>query len=397
MTARQRLLNMANGRRVLLLQGPLGPFFWRLGRLLLREAGAASVHKINFNGGDCLFYPTGATLFRGAMEEWPDFLADFLRRERIEVILLFGDCREIHLAATAVASSLGVKVGVFEEGYVRPNFITFEAYGVNAYSRVPRQAEFYRHLSPAERPPEQPVRNPFWFAATWAILYYLAATLLWPLFPRYRHHRRLNALLEAWPWARSFWRKHYYAQRERGWQEKLCGPYARRFYLVPLQVASDFQVRVHSSLGDVERFLAVVVKSFARHAPDDCLLVIKHHPMDRGYRDYTETLAALARRHRIAGRVVYLHDQHLPSLLDHARGVVTINSTVGISALYHGAPVVALGRAIYHFQGLTYQGKLDHFWHKAPHTRPDPVVFQRFRRYLIDHTQINGSVYRFIF
>ena len=49
---RQTTLN----RRVLLLQGPIGPFFRNLGDDLI-QAGA-TVHKINFNGGDWLFYPT---------------------------------------------------------------------------------------------------------------------------------------------------------------------------------------------------------------------------------------------------------------------------------------------------------------------------------------------------
>ena len=37
-------------KKVLLLQGPIGPFFYRFAKKL-KQAGA-SVHKINFNGGD---------------------------------------------------------------------------------------------------------------------------------------------------------------------------------------------------------------------------------------------------------------------------------------------------------------------------------------------------------
>lgn len=42
------------GRNVLLLQGPVGPFFSRLAHDL--ELAGASVHKVNFNAGDSLFY-----------------------------------------------------------------------------------------------------------------------------------------------------------------------------------------------------------------------------------------------------------------------------------------------------------------------------------------------------
>jgi len=43
-------LPASRGKRVLLLQGPQGPFFRRLAADLT-EAGAV-VHKVNFNGGD---------------------------------------------------------------------------------------------------------------------------------------------------------------------------------------------------------------------------------------------------------------------------------------------------------------------------------------------------------
>ena len=48
--------------------------------------------------------------------------------------------------------------------------------------------------------------------------------------------------------------------------------------------------------------------------------------------------------------------------LDHARGCVTINSSVGLAALIHGAPTITLGEAAYNLRGLTFQGKLNAFW-----------------------------------
>src|SRR5262249_49694327 len=123
-----------HGKRVLLLQGPVGPFFARLAEVL--RTVAAEVHKVNFNGGDYLFYPKGAIAWRSPMDQWPDFLAALLRERQIDIVLLFGDCRPIHRLAHKVAVRHGVRVGAFEEGYVRPNFITFEQFGVNGYSRI---------------------------------------------------------------------------------------------------------------------------------------------------------------------------------------------------------------------------------------------------------------------
>lgn len=380
------------GKRVLLLQGPVGPFFRQLADIL-KSAGAERVHKVNFNGGDWLFYPSGAYNHRGRMEDWPAVLDRLIERERIDVVFLFGDCRPIHQVAHEAANRRGIAVWVFEEGYVRPNFVTLEPHGVNNHSRLPRDPEFYRALPPTTAPEEREVGNTFWHAALWAFLYYLAAIVLRPFFPHYLHHRPLS-VREVLPWLKSPIRKWVYRIRERGLQARLTGELSKRFYLVPLQVNTDFQVLVHSRFESMRQFMETVVASFARHAPQDHYLAFKHHPMDRGYHDYRSFLASLARQYGLGERLLYLHDQHLPSLLQHARGVAVINSTVGLSALHHGTPLVVLGDALYNFAGLTFQGTLDEFWPQPEAGRPDMALYDRFRAYLVHHTQLNGSFYR---
>ncbi len=94
------------------------------------------------------------------------------------------------------------------------------------------------------------------------------------------------------------------------------------------------------------------------------------------------------------GRLHYIHDQHLPTLLDHASGVVLINSTVGLSAMNHGLPVAVLGEASYALPGMSYQGGLDSFWNDALDFHMDKDLYRRYRNYLIRHTQLNGDFFR---
>ena len=377
-------------KRVLLLQGPVGPFFRCLAKLL--RAAGAEVHKVSFNDGDGLFYPTNALTWRGHPGDWPQFLARFLEQRRIDIVLLFGDCRPIHRVARTVAQQHGVRVGAFEEGYVRPNFITFEQFDVNGYSRIPRQAEFYRHLPCAEQTRELDVGNTFRYAALWAALYYVAAAIGRPWFARYRHHRRLR-LSEMFPWLRSLWRKLLYAFRERATLGLLTRALHKRFFLVPLQISVDSQVRQHSDFRSVAQFIRHVVSSFAARAPADVALVIKHPPLGRGFHDYARLIRRLREEFGLGQRLLNIHDQHLPTLLGSMRGAVVINSTVGLSALSHDAPVKVCGVALYDMQGLTFQGPLDDFWRQADSFRPDPDLLRRFRGYLIERTQINGSFY----
>jgi capsular polysaccharide export protein len=385
-------LSAFKGRRVLLLQGPVGPFFRRLAKEL-QHAGA-TVKKINFNGGDFLFYAFGADNFRGSAEEWPEYFEAYLKKEKIDLVLLFGDCRALHLKAHEIATRHHIDVGVFEEGYVRPDHVTLELHGVNGHSQISRDASFY--LAPEQEIPSvlsYQVGNTFWFAAFWAILYYSASSLLKLFFLDYCHHRPLG-VLEALPWIRGAWRKYKYALKERQVQKQLTHERAKQYYLVPLQVYNDAQVQVHSDFDSIKLFIAEVISSFAENAPKDRHLVIKHHPMDRAYRDYSLYISRLAEKHQVRDRLLYIHDQHLPSLLEHARGVVVINSTVGLSALHHGAPLKVCGNAIYDIAGLTYQGALNDFWEDAEDCVVNEKLYLNYLQYLIRNTQINGSFYR---
>jgi capsular polysaccharide export protein len=384
-------LHAFHGKRVLLLQGPVGPFFRRLGEDLTRAG--AQVFKVNFNGGDWLFWPTGASNFRGRMEEWPVWFEALLDRLQIDAVLLFGDCRPVHRAAHEVAHQRGLEIGAFEEGYVRPNYVTLERFGVNGHSLMSRNPIVYLNSQIPEVEPPLRVGKGFRWAVLWAMLYYVAAGLLQPLFRHYRHHRPLN-WLEGLPWLRSFWRKRYYAVKERGLGDRLAGPLARRFFLVPLQVHNDAQIQVHSGFDSVAHFITAIVTSFARNAPRQTVLVIKHHPMDRGYADYSLLIRELATRHGVQGRCLYIHDQHLPTLLKCARGVVVVNSTVGLSALLHGAPTMVCGDAMYDMQGLTFQGSLKKFWRAATRSRPNRQLFENFRRCLVQENQLNGNFYK---
>ncbi|WP_444939766.1 capsular polysaccharide export protein, LipB/KpsS family, partial [Neisseria weixii] len=165
-----------------------------------------------------------------------------------------------------------------------------------------------------------------------------------------------------------------------------------KFFVVPLQVFNDSQVRIHCDFSTVRSFLLHVLTSFANHAPDDVNLIIKHHPMDRGFIDYARDIKHFVKKHpKLKGRITYVHDVPLPVFLRHGIGMVTINSTSGLSALIHNMPVKVLGRAHYDIPGMTCQGKLADFWNNP--TPPDSRLFHAYRMYHINVTQINGSFY----
>ncbi|MGC9351979.1 MAG: capsule biosynthesis protein, partial [Sulfurovum sp.] len=121
-------------------------------------------------------------------------------------------------------------------------------------------------------------------------------------------------------------------------------------------------------------------------------IVFKHHPVDRGRKNYHAFIMEQATLLGVQDRVLVFHDVFLPSCLQHAIGTVTINSTVGLSAIGYDIPTLTLGDAVYDIEGLTNKGtSLHRFWDHC--IAPNPELYEKFRSYLIDHTQLNGSFY----
>lgn len=378
-------------RNALLLQGPIGPFFSRFAQDLTKRG--FNVTKINFNGGDKFFYKnSGALDYTGSLDDWEAWLERVLVNCQIGRIYLFGDCRSYHRIAREVAKRLKLRVFVFEEGYIRPNFITLEEEGVNGHSSM-MSRPFRKPKATEELPAEkQQPGHVFHLTAVYSMLYYLASASQRDKFSNYRHHRPFDCVSEGARWLRSGIRKWKFARKEKPVLKEIISQYDGNFFLCPLQVHCDMQVIVHSEFNSIEHFIGDVLASFREHASSNKAIVFKHHPLDRGYTDYSSLFDNLVAELGLQGRVFYVHDVCLPTLLKHAQGTVLINSTVGISSLFHGAPVKTLGKAIYDIPGLTAQESLDDFWSCKRFVNKD--FFKSFRSFLINRNQLNGNLYR---
>jgi capsular polysaccharide export protein len=379
------------GRRFLFLQGVCSPFFPRLAEVLRREG--ASVRKIHFNMGDMAYWRRGESeAFRGDLAALPEFMRDRLRQHRITDVLLFGDCRPVHRLAIAEAKATAVRCHVLEEGYFRPWWFTLERDGVNRYSRLPRDPLWYREVAKRLPPAEahQPFTQAFAVRAFHDVLYHLAGALNPVGFPRYRTHA---AHLAPREYAGYVWHFLYKRLRQRADQHVVDDFLSGRapYFLLPLQLNHDAQIREHSPFANMPEVLRLVMKSFAHAAPPTARLLIKNHPLDYGTVDYARLIAGLVREFALEGRVACIESGPLAEIVERSAGVVTVNSTVGAVALDHGRPLITLGDAIYRLPGLSFAGPLDDFWqHAAP---AEPALYEAFRRVVMHATQINGGFY----
>lgn len=379
------------GRDILLLQGPMGDFFQRLEKYFLRKG--ARVHRIGFNAGDEYYSnPSFYTPYMGTKEHWEDFIRVYLKQNNIKKIFLFGDCRSYQSIAISVARELGVCVFVFEEGYVRPDYITLERNGVNGFSLLPKERGFYEGLNLEHysfNPPEK--TNNKASKRIWsAMFYYFIGNLLSHKYPYYNHHRDFSVSREAFYGVRGLVRKFKNKVLERNLEESLIKPLAGKYFLVPLQTHNDFQLVQHSDFESIEHFIETVLYSYKESGVEEHL-IFKHHPVDRGRRDYKKLIMSLASAIGIKDKISIVYDVHLPTCLKNAKGTVVINSTVGLSSLYHGTATINLGVAVYDIEGISHRSGLDTFW-KHPE-KPDAKLFKNFYNYLIYTTQVNASFY----
>ena len=383
--------NISNKRSFLFLQGVCSPFFLRLADRL--KSSGHHVYKINFTMGDATYWRRHQSCsYRNKPEDLPRFLEKKYEEWGITDQVLFGDRRPVHIPAVQQAKKQGVRTHVFEEGYFRPYWVTLERDGVNAHSCLPKSAEWYREVGHHLTDFGDGLAFPSSFAIrAWHDVAYHIGNSLNPItYPGYRTHAPCNATIEYAGHVRRL-------ALLRGWEKRDSDAIrdlitsSKPYYFLPLQLNSDAQIRDHSAFDDMHDVMAFVMDSFAKCAPSDAMLVIKNHPLDGSFINYPRMIRELEKRYAIQGRILYLETGDLNSLLKHAKGVVTVNSTVGAVSLELGCPTITLSDPIYNISGLTFGGSLDAFWLNA--NKPDASLFRCFRNAVIHTTQVNGGFY----
>lgn len=364
----------------------------RLARRLI--ARGHTVLRVNISFGDRIFWHLpGAMNYRGRLEDWAAFIGTVYDRHRVTDIVLLGDCRPHHVAAMKEARQRGIRVTVTELGYLRPDWVTLERDGMTSFSHFPRDPEAIRALAARLPEPDLTVRyrSSFVRMVLWDIAYNLANVFLSPLFyPHYRWHAIWHPLHEYAGWLRKWLLAPLAILRTRRALSALEAA-GDPFFVFPLQLETDYQIRVHSPFSSMKEAIRYIVDSFARHAPRQSRLVVKVHPLDNGLVNWRRIVGEAAAQRTCAERVIYVDGGDLDRLLARSCGCVTINSTVGITALRLDCPVIALGNAVFDVPGLTFQGPLDAFW--AASERPDPELRDAFLRALAGAIQVKGGYY----
>jgi len=381
-------------RKFLFLQGPHGPFFRQLGVKI--GATGASVSRIGFNRGDAVFWMRnfGFEAFGGTSEEWPAFLEEYLTHEGITDIVLYGDSRPIHESAREIAKVRGIAVHCFEEGYLRPYWVTYERGGTNGHSAlmdlsmddIRRAVETHPDASP-----EVPAQwGASWHHVFYGFLYHLFLSFPTRRFRNYRPHRQVSVVQEL-----GFYLRKLIGMPLHGIQRRIRTRRLLRsgaiYHLVLLQLSHDASLRSHSSFTSVEEFIETVIAEFAAGAPVHHKLVFKAHPFEDGREPLPSIVRKVAVKAGVSARVSYIPGGKLGPLLDGANSTVTVNSTAAQQALWRNLPVHALGRSVFAKPELVSPKPLAEFF--AEPDAPDAESYNYYRKFLLETSQIGGGYY----
>ena len=388
-------MTRADPKRVFLfLQGPHGPFFHRLGKML-RLAGA-DVWRVGFNAGDRAFWfhPRSYIPYRGKPEDWTDTCADLMAEKGVTDVVLYGDTRPIHADAVKLARARGIQVHVFEEGYMRPFWVTYERSGSNGNSRLMDMTVPQMQTALAQSDMEAPLPPGHWGDMRHHIFY--GALYHWFVMFRngqyrnFRPHRSLGVTKEFQLYLKRLVLMPVTSLARLSATARIrMGGFP--YHLALLQLEHDSSFQMHSPFETMPDFLRVVIEGFAKGAPRHHHLVVKAHPLEDGRVPVRRDIKRLAREMGVAERVHYVRGGKLAALLNDARTAVTVNSTAGQQVLWRGIPLKVFGKAVYAKPEFVSDQPLAEFFAGA--SRPDNRAYKDFRRYLLETSQVPGGFY----
>lgn len=384
--------NNVTKRKILIIQGD-----WEAGMSLLAldlQDQGHQVEKIVFCASDFIYRIRGVRThtFRKPLEQFSQWLEDLIAKESFDTLFLYNHYRPYNQSAWELAANLDLECWVFEQGLIRPNCVmVFERKNAPLETISEAWAKITNgKISP---PPQSPTPPELRKVSTPKKLVSFGTSFVFsritsPLFPNFVDQRDMDLWHHLKHGILHLWR-FFERSGDNAYDALFSGKLSEKYYAVPLQVHSDTQILRNSDFSTIEEFIVTVVDSFKTHAPPDTKIVFKVHPMDRGYKDYDDLIRGLNKS--LGGnRILHVDRVHLPTMLEHSLGLVNINSSVGISALIHQKPVIALGKAAYDLDHLTFQGELDDFWTKA--STPERHNITSFIQLLLQTSQGRGTL-----
>jgi len=356
------------------------------------------VTKVTLNAADWIYQykKIPSVSFDRPFDQFENWLRAYIVEHQVDCVLIYNQYRPYNEIGWNLAKELDLKCIVLELGILRPDFCTIYSREYDQFDYLKTEWEKLNASGKKLLKPNLPdhlgmmktMKKMRRFAA-----FFLFSRIMATFFRKYTHYidQRGQGFFHHFKALVMSGLRYQGREKHQRFDAIFSNRWSGKFYFVPLQVHCDSQITKRSDYQSIETFIDDVIESFQKHAPKGTKLVFKVHPMDRGYADYHKKILAINKA-AAKNRIHYVDRIHLPTALTHCCGAVTINSSVGLSALIHKSKLICLGEAAFDLEDLTFQGSLDDFW--ASDFRPDPLKVRNFINLLKHTSQANGTFFQ---
>lgn len=312
------------------------------------------------------------------MARYIAFVREYLTKNKIELVTMHNDLRWQHALAIAVCKELKVNYLITERGIFRPDTTTIEFVGVNGYSSLPKDKEYYKTFNLKGKE----LKN--YKVTRWTNLEVNIRFALFILLNKIGDIFGLNSKIKNKSYSLSKYIELFIKQNfGKKTASNIVLP--SKYVFVPLQVNTDTQILIHSEFKDIQEFITLVEKKFYS-LESDVRLVFKVHPMEKGIVNYKFDSKS------------YVVDSDTNKLVKNSECVVTINSTVGFEAIREHKKVLVLGEAFFKIAGIAICSSKEGFKDDirnvlSGNIELDDEDIEAFVKYLKYEYQVNGNLF----
>lgn len=383
-------------KQFLFLQGPISPLFRKTAAILKRHGHF--VLRVNLCFGDKLLWGNDldSVDFHGKMADFGEYIANIIKAHDITDLVLISEQRSYHKIAIEQAKKNGVQVIVTDLGYLRPDWITLELNGISRESLFPKDPEIIKVMAKNLPYPNmtQIYVDKFWYDVSLDMMYHISTILLKFKFPFYKTYLVYHPIINYLGVLRHIILRKFSTKKTANLIDNLILKKIDYFVLA-MQLEQDYQIREYSPYESQLEVLDEVIQSFSMYIKttnNSSKLIIKIHPLDPLLINWKKKVRDIADKFDVTKNVIVILGGDLTLLLKYSRGLIVVNSSVGVRAIMLGVPVLTLGDALYNIEGLvTTKDDLATFW--LEYKAAEPELRDAFIKLLSSTIQIKGGYY----
>ncbi len=344
---------------ILLLQGPVGPFFAELQEAF--SGAGFRTRRVVFNAGDKFFAPhRNCAYFTGTLSEWETWLRFELAQNAPDVIVLFDSNRPVHKVARRLAELYRIDVLSLEESYLGSGYVICQICSNHQCSLTANRHPNLRTLGCRldAAPAAGAQASSFTAMNVWAAVYYLLRDIASKPSDEHLFHRQRERVVPlVMSWGVHLLRR--FVARITEYPTRRALRRSPGYIFIPLEVPSDGQIQYAARGWSTSRLIEACLIPL-RSNPHGQRVVFKLHPLERESaeikrRIFRRALELGVDRHRIR----ILHSGRIGELTKQSSGMVVINSPSTFSALHHGVPVLVLGESVFRYYAIVTLGKTE--------------------------------------